>query len=96
MQSKKQKLDVGSILTGLRDRGQISPEQARGVRSASTTPAAPQAAGIGKQYNGTASSHRAAVRVGGIVLRHISAGDYRAIQDHIAAGGQVDIMFVFS
>lgn len=96
MQSRKQSLDVGKLLTGLRDRGSNSPGTVRAVRSVSARSAAPQAAETDTPDTATGTRAGAAVRVGGIVLRRISAGDYRAIQNHIAAGGQVDIMFVFS
>lgn|SRR6478736_5282174 len=96
MLSPKQKLDVGKLLTGLRDRGSNSPGTVRPVRSASASSAAPQAAGTATPDRVTATRAGAAVRVGGIVLGRISDGDYRAIQTHLAAGGQVDIMFLFS
>lgn len=96
MQSRKQKLDVGKLLTGLNDRGSNTLNQGRTRSALATSCSAPGGEESAEAYPGATSRHRAAVRVGGLVVGHVTAEEYRRIQTHLAAGGQLDITLVFS
>lgn len=96
MQSRKQKLDVGRLLTGLNALGSNTLDQ-DGTRSAlATSCSAPGGVESPRAYPSARSHHGAAVRVGGLVVGHVTAGEYRSIQNHLAAGGQLDITLIFS
>lgn len=96
MQSEKPKLDVGKLLTGLRDHGRPPPRHLSQAPSASTRPAATCGAESTGLAPGASTRRPAAVRVGGIVVGHVTAEDYRRLQTHIAAGGRVDITLICS
>lgn len=96
MPSKKQSLDVGKLLIGLRDHGSPSSKRMERALSASSSSPPPGASAEGAQALGPGSRAGAALRVGGIVVGHVTAAEYRAIQTHIACGGTVDIMLMFS
>lgn len=96
MQSKKPSPDVGKLLTGLYGLGATERAARKAEASASTRGRAPAAALSGEVAPGATTRRSTAVRVGGIVVGQITAAQYREIQQHIANGGSVDIMFVIS
>lgn len=96
MQSEKPSLDVGRLLTGLRDHGKPPPRHLSQAPSALTLPAATYGAETGYPGPGASTRRPSSVRVGGIVVGHVTAEDYRRLQTHLAAGGQVDITIICS
>lgn len=96
MQSKKPSPDVGKLLTGLYALGATERPTRRAAVSGSTRGRAPAPELSGGGAPGAGPRRSTAVRVGGIVVGQITVAQYRAIQQHIANGGSVDIMFVIS
>lgn len=96
MQSEKPSLDVGKLLTGLLGPGKPLPRRYLPAPSVSTTPAA--AGGHDRQPAAHPDGDQGAraVRAGGIVVGHITRGDYARLQQHLANGGRVDITIICS
>ena len=96
MQSERQSPDVGKLLTGLLGPGKSVPRRWSPVPSALRTQEAPAGEVEPTVAPGASRPRSTAVRVGGIVLGHVTPEDYRRIQTHLAAGGRVDITLICS